>query len=66
MIGFETFYFDTLQRFSDHSFYIPKLFGFIRADQGDRISCGSGPACTANTVDVVFRYVWQIEIDHHW
>ena len=66
MVRFETFYLDALQRFVDYSFNIPKLFGFVRADKRDRVACRPGPACSANTVYIVFGHMRQIKIDDHW
>jgi hypothetical protein len=66
MVRFETFYLDALQRFVDYSFNIPKLFDFVRADKRDSIACRSCPACSANTVYIVFGHMRQVKIDDHW
>jgi hypothetical protein len=57
MIRFETFYLDTLQRFFDDSFNIPKLFGFVCADKRDGIACCSRPTGSTDTMDIVFRHM---------
>ena len=41
-------------------------FFFVRSHQRDRFARTTGTASTADTVNVVFVDVWQLEVDHVW
>ena len=36
----------------------------LRCNQAKRFTLCTGARCTANTVDVIFRYLWQIIVNH--
>lgn len=46
------------------SFYVPQQRKFIRTAKADGGTVGSGPGRTANSVDIAFRLMGQVEIHH--
>ena len=50
-------------KFAPYEFFnLVKLPVFIAGNKGNRVSCGFGPACPADAMNVVFRNDGHIEI----
>ena len=49
-----------------HALNAFQQFFFVRSDQRDRLARTTGTASTADTVNVIFIDVWQLEVDHVW
>src|SRR3989304_156996 len=41
-----------------------QMFVFIGTDEGDCLAAGPGPSGSADTVDIILRYMRQIEVDY--
>ena len=49
----------------DQAFNGAQLITIVFTHQRHGKAACAGAACAANTVDVVFRHLWHVEVDHH-